>query len=239
MTQGGEGSVNTETGYTGASTPNGAGGFVYLRNRWYDPQTGRFLTQDPIALAGGVNLYAYAGNNPITYTDPFGLCPPESPWTPACDKGLESAGWLDPTLWLAGALATGAEALTGGLEFVGTRLLGTGASRVAADVTAENVTSTATNSVLNLATKDAARAAVNDLGLPQAQATAARSAIARATTRSTIDLIKGAGGNLLVNIIRTGRNGIQVVQSVISPNGAKKVIQYGIDAIGRVIADPK
>ena len=82
-------------------------------------------------------------------------------------------------------------------------------------------------------------AAVNDLGLPQAQATAARSAIARATTRSTIDLIKGAGGNLLVNIIRTGRNGIQVVQSVISPNGAKKVIQYGIDAIGRVIADPK
>lgn len=48
---------------------------MYLRNRWYDPQTGRFLTQDPIGLAGGVNLYAYAGNNPISYDDPFGLCP--------------------------------------------------------------------------------------------------------------------------------------------------------------------
>ena len=48
-------------------------GFVYLRNRWYDPKTGRFLTQDPIGLAGGVNLYAYAGNNPIAFSDPFGL----------------------------------------------------------------------------------------------------------------------------------------------------------------------
>ena len=40
----------------------------------YDPQSGRFLTQDPIGLAGGVNLHAYAGNNPVTFSDPFGLC---------------------------------------------------------------------------------------------------------------------------------------------------------------------
>jgi RHS repeat-associated protein len=67
------GSFNTETGFAGASTPNASGGFVYLRNRWYDPQTGRFLTQDPIGLAGGVNLYSYAGNNPVNFSDPFGL----------------------------------------------------------------------------------------------------------------------------------------------------------------------
>lgn len=73
------GPVNTETGYAGASTPNASGGFVYLRNRWYDPQTGKFLTQDPIGLAGGVNLYSYAGNNPVAYSDPFGLRPGPCP----------------------------------------------------------------------------------------------------------------------------------------------------------------
>lgn len=66
--------INVATGYAGASVPTGAGGYTYLRNRWYDPQTGRFLTQDPIGLAGGTNLYAYAGNNPVTFSDPFGLC---------------------------------------------------------------------------------------------------------------------------------------------------------------------
>jgi peptidoglycan LD-endopeptidase CwlK len=35
-----------------------------------------FLTQDPIGLAGGVNLYSYAGNNPVSFSDPYGLCPP-------------------------------------------------------------------------------------------------------------------------------------------------------------------
>ncbi|MBK8005041.1 MAG: hypothetical protein IPK12_14240 [Gemmatimonadetes bacterium] len=33
------------------------------------------MTQDPIGLAGGSNLYAYAGNNPVSFSDPFGLSP--------------------------------------------------------------------------------------------------------------------------------------------------------------------
>jgi len=54
----------------GSTTPAGSRSF---RHQWYDPATGRFLTQDPIGLAGGVNLYAYAASNPIAFSDPFGL----------------------------------------------------------------------------------------------------------------------------------------------------------------------
>ena len=49
-------------------------GLVYLRARYLDPSTGRFQTPDPLGfLRSGVNLYAYAGSNPIAKTDPSGL----------------------------------------------------------------------------------------------------------------------------------------------------------------------
>ncbi|HKO18700.1 MAG TPA: RHS repeat-associated core domain-containing protein, partial [Acidobacteriaceae bacterium] len=67
------------SGYTGAPTGGGAGGggLVFLKNRYYDPNTGSFTQADPIGLAGGLNLYGYAGNDPVLFTDPLGLsCPP-------------------------------------------------------------------------------------------------------------------------------------------------------------------
>jgi RHS repeat-associated protein len=48
-------------------------GLDYNRHRWYDAHTGRFISQDPLGLAGGVNPYAYAGNAPFDHTDPYGL----------------------------------------------------------------------------------------------------------------------------------------------------------------------
>ena len=57
------------------------------------------LTQDPIGLAGGVNLYAYAGNNPITFTDPFGLtCP--MPGTCTQSDGRVKGLWANTKNWL-------------------------------------------------------------------------------------------------------------------------------------------
>ncbi len=47
-------------------------GLYYYCAGYYDPVMGRFLTQDPIGYAGGINLYAYVKNNPINFFDPFG-----------------------------------------------------------------------------------------------------------------------------------------------------------------------
>lgn len=48
-------------------------GMYYNRARWYDPVLQRFVSQDPIGLEGGINMYAYAGNDPINASDPSGL----------------------------------------------------------------------------------------------------------------------------------------------------------------------
>jgi RHS repeat-associated protein len=50
-----------------------ATGLYYVRNRWYDPTLARFVSQDPIGLAGGLNTYAYVENDPLNGRDPSGL----------------------------------------------------------------------------------------------------------------------------------------------------------------------
>ncbi|MFH0783505.1 MAG: RHS repeat-associated core domain-containing protein [Pseudomonadota bacterium] len=42
-------------------------------HRFYDPETGRYISADPIGLDGGMNLYAYVGNDPVNKIDPEGL----------------------------------------------------------------------------------------------------------------------------------------------------------------------
>ncbi|MFQ5964050.1 MAG: MopE-related protein [Candidatus Scalinduaceae bacterium] len=67
-----EGVLNPFT-YTGREF-DAESGLYYYRARYYDPQTGRFISEDPIGfLAGDMNFYRYVKNNPVNLVDPTGL----------------------------------------------------------------------------------------------------------------------------------------------------------------------
>jgi RHS repeat-associated protein len=57
--------------YTGRESEGN--GLYFYRARYYYPAIGRFISEDPVEFAGGVNFYAYVGNSPINFVDPFGL----------------------------------------------------------------------------------------------------------------------------------------------------------------------
>ena len=65
-------------------------GLHYNTFRYYDPEVGRFVTQDPIGLLGGFNLYQYAANS-IAWIDPWGWSA-KPPHSPDISKWLEKGG---------------------------------------------------------------------------------------------------------------------------------------------------
>jgi RHS repeat-associated protein len=83
--------------YTGRE--NDETGLYYYRARYYDPVLNRFVSEDPIGLLGGFNVYTYA-YDPITQIDPYGLAGkskkpsgpkrPRSSTAPSKDGDIES-----------------------------------------------------------------------------------------------------------------------------------------------------
>ena len=52
---------------------DGEADLYYYRARYYDAKAGRFIGEDPIRWAGGLNLFAYVDDRPTAYVDPLGL----------------------------------------------------------------------------------------------------------------------------------------------------------------------
>jgi RHS repeat-associated protein len=71
-------------------------GLYYNRFRYYDPDTGRYISRDPIGLHGGTDVYAYV-RNPLTWTDPGGLTDLPTPSTVTPPGLMQFGKKSDPT----------------------------------------------------------------------------------------------------------------------------------------------
>jgi RHS repeat-associated protein len=92
--------VGNTTLFTGRRYESESGLYHY-RARFYSPKLGRFLQPDPIGYAGGINIYAYCGNGPVNFADPWGLCAgepggPGGPYNPFASLGSGGSGSSDP-----------------------------------------------------------------------------------------------------------------------------------------------
>lgn len=81
-----------------------AHGHTHNGYREYNGYLGRYAQSDPIGLAGGVNTYAYVGNNPITRIDPLGLCDQQK-CTALQQQAAQMADALEHTSHVSEALA--------------------------------------------------------------------------------------------------------------------------------------
>lgn len=84
-------SAGAPKSWFGSLIPNSqeASGLQYKRNRYYNAAAGRFTQEDPIGLAGGMNLYGFAGGDPVNYSDPFGLRPDTLDVSPAAQPMVD------------------------------------------------------------------------------------------------------------------------------------------------------
>jgi RHS repeat-associated protein len=94
--------------YTGRE--NDGTELYYYRARYYDPVLKRFISEDPIGIAGGLNVHSYVTNNPVQYVDPLGLI--ETTVTAWCRQNPVACAEVGG-VGAAGAAAAGAGRNTG------------------------------------------------------------------------------------------------------------------------------
>jgi RHS repeat-associated protein len=129
----------------GATHWDADAGLYYAQQRWYDPRTGRWLSEDPVfgdlRNPMSLNLWAYGNGNPLKYTDPEGKA--VNLITAGIGAAIGAVGGCAMGAWNAetghgragcgkgAAVGAGAGALAGLTFGIGTAILGTGGGAVA------------------------------------------------------------------------------------------------------------
>ncbi len=112
------GGITNANGFAAMRFPNSThANLAFFRNRFYDLTTNRWTQEDPMGLAGGMNLYSFAGNNPVSFTDPYGTFSLKK-WLGAIvgfAAIVVSGGGLAPALLATAATAAGS-AVAAGVE---------------------------------------------------------------------------------------------------------------------------
>ncbi len=113
--------AQSQTGSYGfaAEQKDTATGLINLRARYYDPETGTFLSKDPLGVASTLNAYQYCKNDPVDLTDPMGLFNSSLFWHSLGGVALNGAAFsvalsADATGW--GALVAGAATVNFGYQ---------------------------------------------------------------------------------------------------------------------------
>ncbi|MFG2961491.1 RHS repeat-associated core domain-containing protein [Streptomyces sp. NPDC048291] len=203
-TAAGTASSNPHT-YTGRE--DDGTGLLYYRNRYYDPQTGRFISQDPIGQASGSNLFQYALSSPTTYTDPSG----KNPLIAACVIGGVVDGGLD---WLTQRLSgrkvnwgqVGIAAATGCLA----GMLGEGLGTIASDARAGS--------------------RLGQCAVPNSFTGDTPVLMADGTHKPIRDL--GIGDRVIATDPATGESGPRTVTALIQGSGDKQLVDVTLDTDG-------
>jgi len=131
-------------------------GLYYLQSRYYDPQTGRFISPDSIdnihpEEPNSLNLYIYCGNDPINYTDPTGECFLCKAWK-GITKGVTAAAeWVADNAVKVGLTVASAAMVVGGaaaIVFTGGAALNLGMGLIGAGIGSGIGTWTADNALI-------------------------------------------------------------------------------------------
>lgn len=99
----------TEHGWLG-KTKDTQTGLNALGARYYDADTGRFLSPDPandLSSAQTANAYSYGANNPVTFTDPTGLWSLSGAWNAVKNTASSAVNWVDEHKGLITNIAVG------------------------------------------------------------------------------------------------------------------------------------